>query len=83
MDRPILQKYIEENPVLWTLLMVVVGFCLNAASGAITNLTKPETKVNVEAPPPATVNIQPPKISMQPPIINITIPEKKADTEKK
>ena len=53
MERTALQKFYEDHVVLWSLILLILGFTLSTLSGVVVNATKPApTIINVIMPEP-------------------------------
>ncbi|SRR6266404_6802345 len=63
MERRWFQRFYEDHVVLWSIVLLIVGFVLSTVSGVVVNASKP-----------APVIIVP---EQKPPVVNIVVPEPK------
>lgn len=64
MERNWFQRFYEDHVVIWSLVLLVLGFAMSTASGVVINLSKTES-------PAPIINVP----EQKPPIVNIFLPE--------
>jgi hypothetical protein len=68
MERTWFQRFYEDHVVVWSLVLLILGFVLSTASGYVVNLGRtPEQK------PAIIINVP----EQKPPVVNIVVPDQK------
>ena len=63
MERTWFKQFYEDHVVIWSLVLLVIGFILSTVSGVVNNLSHSPTVINIP--------------EQKPPVINVVVPDQK------